>query len=283
MNKLKIAASTYLNSAPLIYSFLQGSLKDNCYFLGNTAPARCADLLAENLVDIALIPVIEYQRINNICLIPDISVSAKQAVRSVILISKCPINKISTVALDISSRTSATLIKIILERFYSIKPYYITSPPNLKDMLNTSDSALLIGDPAITVELNNYHVYDLAQEWRKFTGLPFVFALWAVNNHWSDNAIDKNYLDLAKLFVEAKKEGINNLNNIVKEYSYNLNISPASLLDYLTSNVNYDLDKENLAGLEYFYKLAAELGLILENRPIKFFTKLNENSIICSK
>ena len=283
MNKLKIAASTYLNSAPLIYSFLQGSLKDNCYFLGNTAPARCADLLAENLVDIALIPVIEYQRINNICLIPDISVSAKQAVRSVILVSKCPINKISTVALDISSRTSATLIKIILERFYSIKPYYITSPPNLKDMLNTSDSALLIGDPAITVELNNYHVYDLAQEWRKFTGLPFVFALWAVNNHWSDNAIDKNYLDLAKLFVEAKKEGINNLNNIVKEYSYNLNISPASLLDYLTSNVNYDLDKENLAGLEYFYKLAAELGLILENRPIKFFTKLNENSIICSK
>jgi len=283
MNKLKIAASTYLNSAPLIYSFLQGSLKDNCYFLGNTAPARCADLLAENLVDIALIPVIEYQRINNICLIPDISVSAKQAVRSVILVSKCPIDKINTVALDISSRTSATLIKIILERFYSIKPHYITSPPNLKDMLTASDSALLIGDPAITVELNNYHVYDLAQEWRKFTGLPFVFALWAVNNCWSDNAIDKDYLDLAKLFVEAKKEGINNLNNIVKEYSYNLNISPVSLLDYLTSNVNYDLDKENLAGLEYFYKLAAELGLILENRPIKFFTKLNENSIICSK
>lgn len=283
MNKLKIAASTYLNSAPLIYSFLQGSLKDNCYFLGNTAPARCADLLAENLVDIALIPVIEYQRINNICLIPDISVSAKQAVRSVILVSKCPIDKINTVALDISSRTSATLVKIILERFYSIKPHYITSPPNLKDMLTVSDSALLIGDPAITVELNNYHVYDLAQEWRKFTGLPFVFALWAVNNCWSDNAIDKDYLDLAKLFVEAKKEGINNLNNIVKEYSYNLNISPVSLLDYLTSNVNYDLDKENLAGLEYFYKLAAELGLILENRPIKFFTKLNENSIICSK
>ncbi|MBN8721854.1 MAG: menaquinone biosynthesis protein [Acidobacteria bacterium] len=283
MNKLKIAASTYLNSAPLIYSFLQGSLKDNCYFLGNTAPARCADLLAENLVDIALIPVIEYQRINNICLIPDISVSAKQAVRSVILVSKCPIDKINTVALDISSRTSATLVKIILERFYSIKPHYITSPPNLKDMLTASDSALLIGDPAITVELNNYHVYDLAQEWRKFTGLPFVFALWAVNNCWSDNAIDKDYLDLAKLFVEAKKEGINNLNNIVKEYSYNLNISPVSLLDYLTSNVNYNLDKENLAGLEYFYKLAAELGLILENRPIKFFTKLNENSIICSK
>ncbi|MBK7994836.1 MAG: menaquinone biosynthesis protein [Blastocatellia bacterium] len=191
---------------PLIYSFLQGSLKDNCYFLGNTASSLCADLLAENIVDIALIPVIEYQRINNICLIPDISVPAKQAVRSVILVSKCPIDKINTVALDISSRTSATLIKIILERFYSIKPHYITSPPNLKDMLNTSDSALLIGDPAITVELNNYHVYDLAQEWRKFTGLPFVFALWAVNNCWSDNAIDKDYLDLAKLFVEAKQK-----------------------------------------------------------------------------
>lgn len=283
MNKLKIAASTYLNSAPLIYSFLQGSLKDSCYFLGNTAPARCADLLKENLVDVALIPVIEYQRINNICLIPDVSVSAKQAVRSVILVSKYPINKISTVALDISSRTSATLVKIILEKFYSIKPHYITSAPNLADMLKTSDSALLIGDPAITVKLNNYHVYDLAQEWRKFTGLPFVFALWAVNNHWSDNEIDKDYLDVAKLFIEAKKEGLNNLENIAKEYSHNLNISSESLLGYLTSNVNYDLDKENLAGLTHFYKLAAEQGLILENRPIKFFTKLNENSIICIK
>lgn len=283
MNKLKIAASTYLNSAPLIYSFLQGSLKDSCYFLGNTAPARCADLLKENLVDVALIPVIEYQRINNICLIPDVSVSAKQAVRSVILVSKYPINKISTVALDISSRTSATLVKIILEKFYSIKPHYITSAPNLADMLKTSDSALLIGDPAITVKLNNYHVYDLAQEWRKFTGLPFVFALWAVNNHWSDNEIDKDYLDVAELFIEAKKEGLNNLENIAKEYSHNLNISSESLLGYLTSNVNYDLDKENLAGLTHFYKLAAEQGLILENRPIKFFTKLNENSIICIK
>ncbi|MFY9221251.1 MAG: menaquinone biosynthesis protein [Blastocatellia bacterium] len=283
MNKLKVAASTYLNSAPLIYSFLQGSLKDSCYFLGNTAPARCADLLKENLVDVALIPVIEYQRINNICLIADVSVSAKELVRSVILVSKYPINKISTVALDISSRTSATLVKIILEKFYSIKPHYITSAPNLADMLKTSDSALLIGDPAITVELNNYHVYDLAQEWRKFTGLPFVFALWAVNNHWSDNKIDRNYLDLTKLFVEAKKEGLNNLENIAKEYSHNLNISSESLLGYLTSNVNYDLDKENLAGLTHFYKLAAEQGLILENRPIKFFTKLNENSIICIK
>ncbi len=283
MNKLKIAASTYLNSAPLIYSFLQGSLKDSCYFLGNTAPARCADLLKENLVDVALIPVIEYQRINNICLIADVSVSAKELVRSVILVSKYPINKINTVALDISSRTSATLVKIILEKFYSIKPHYITSAPNLVDMLKTSDSALLIGDPAITVELNNYHVYDLAQEWRKFTGLPFVFALWAINNHWSDNKIDKDYLDLTKLFVEAKKEGLNNLENIAKEYSHNLNISSESLLGYLTSNVNYDLDKENLAGLTHFYKLAAEQGLILENRPIKFFTKLNANSIICSK
>lgn len=283
MNKLKIAASTYLNSAPLIYSFLQGSLKDSCYFLGNTAPARCADLLKENLVDVALIPVIEYQRINNICLISDVSVSAKELVRSVILVSKYPINKINTVALDISSRTSATLVKIILEKFYSIKPHYITSAPNLADMLKTSDSALLIGDPAITVELNNYHVYDLAQEWRKFTGLPFVFALWAVNNHWSDKEIDKDYLDLTKLFVEAKKEGLNNLENIAKEYSHNLNISSESLLGYLTSNVNYDLDKENLAGLTHFYKLATEQGLILENRPIKFFTKLNENSIICIK
>lgn len=276
MAKLKIAASTYLNSAPLVYSFLKGDLKNTCQFLGDTAPARCADLLRQNLVDVALIPVIEYQSIKEICLIPGIAIAAKSLVQSVILITKCPINKLKTVALDISSRTSAALVQIILEKFYQIKPNYCTSSPNLTEMLKQNDAALIIGDPAIKIRYEHnqtYQIYDLAQEWRKFTGLPFVFAFWAVNKNilpWSDNEPDLSSLNITSLFIKAKEQGLNMLEEIVKDYSKDLEIENSLLLEYLTRNVNYDLDKENLAGLELFYKLAFECGLIQENCLIEF-------------
>ncbi|KAF0227284.1 MAG: hypothetical protein FD167_4846 [bacterium] len=273
MTKLKIAASTYLNSAPLIYSFLKGSLKNTCQFLGDTAPARCADLLRENLVDVALIPVIEYQSIKQIYLIPDIAVAAKEFVQSVILVTKCPINKLETVTLDTSSRTSATLIKIILEKFYQVKPKYITTQPNLTEMLKQSDAALIIGDPAIKIRKEHYQtyqIYDLAEEWRKFTSLPFVFACWAINLPWSDNQNSLSRFDIISLFTQAKEEGLGLLGEIAKDYSRSLEIGDNLLLDYLTNSVNYDLDEENLAGLTLFYKLAFECGLIKENRIIEF-------------
>ncbi|MBI4854188.1 MAG: menaquinone biosynthesis protein [Acidobacteria bacterium] len=286
MAKLKIAASTYLNSAPLIYSFLKGSLKNTCDFIGDAAPSRCADLLKENLVDIALIPVIEYQSIKEIHLIPDVAIAAKESVKSVILVTKCPINKINSVSLDTSSRTSATLVKIILEKFYQIKPFYLTSFPNLSKMLSQSDAALIIGDPAIKIREENssvYQIYDLAQEWRKFTKLPFVFACWGVNKRilWSDNqdGLINNLSSrlssrgMVSLFIKAKEEGLSTLEEIVKEYSKDLEIDPDLLLDYLTSNVNYDLDKENLLGLELFYNLAFECGLINKNHKIEFLEK----------
>jgi chorismate dehydratase len=299
MTKLKIAASTYLNSAPLVYSFLRGELKNECEFLGDAAPAYCADLLKQGLVNIALIPVIEYQSmssISQICLIPDIAVAAKDFVKSVILVTKCPIQEIRTVSLDTSSRTSAALVKIILEKFYQINPTYISAKPNLLEMFKNSDAALIIGDPAIKIRKdfsNDYQIYDLAQEWKKFTSLPFVFACWGVNLSLFDNQISLLPIDLLpselflnkdslkkeifspkrinSIFIQAKKEGLKMLEVIVKEYSKDLEIDEAVLLDYLEKNVNYDLDKENLLGLERFYQLAFECNLIKEKHPIRFF------------
>src|SRR5258708_5549532 len=121
MNRIKIAASTYLNSAPLVYGFVNGDQQQACHFLGDAAPARCADLLNTGAVSAALIPSIEYQRIDNIRIIPAIAVAAKQTVRSVVLVSRRPINELRTVALDTSSRTSATLVRILLERYYDLQ------------------------------------------------------------------------------------------------------------------------------------------------------------------
>src|SRR5467141_529929 len=120
MPKPYIAASSYLNAAPLCYSFIFGEQRNRCTFLSDAAPARCAELLAEGRADAALIPVIEYQRISGLKVVPGACVASRQKVRSVLLASRVPITQVRSVALDTSSRTSAALIQIILAHFYKI-------------------------------------------------------------------------------------------------------------------------------------------------------------------
>src|SRR5207245_1955746 len=145
-------ASTYLNSAPLVYGFVCGSQRHSCRFIGDAAPARCADLLGARSVTAALIPSIEYQRIDNIAIVPNIAVAAKQSVRSVILVGKRPLAEMRSLAVDTSSRTSATLVRILLERYYGLRPEYFSFSPSLVEMLELHDAALIIGDPAMVVD-----------------------------------------------------------------------------------------------------------------------------------
>ena len=248
-----IAASSYLNAAPLCYSFIHGSQKDRCRFLSDAAPSRCADLLREGQADAALIPVIEYQRIKGLRIVPGACVSSRKSVRSVLLASKTPIEHVGRVALDISSRTSAALIQIILGRFYGLSPAYETFPPRIQDMLETNDAALLIGDPAMLIDRSGLHVYDLAEEWIKHTGLPFVFAFWACRSDRAAGEVD---------FLTAKEEGIANISRIAEAYSAELGLPGEDLVKYLTENINFDLDERSLQGLRLYYQLALECGLI---------------------
>src|SRR6266404_6437479 len=202
-----VAASSYLNAAPLCYSFVYGAQKGRCTFLSDEAPARCADLLAEGRADAALIPVIEYQRIPGLRIAPGACVASKRSVRSVLLASRVPITQVRSVALDTSSRTSAALIQIILGHFYSLTVSYRSSPPKLEDMLESNDAALIIGDPAMLIDRSALYVYDLAEEWRKHAGLPFVFAFWAIradSSTWPGrDTPDDQRID----FLKAKLEG----------------------------------------------------------------------------
>src|SRR2546421_2348340 len=152
MTKPYIAASSYLNAAPLCYSFIYGEQKERCTFLSDAAPSRCAALLDEGRADAALIPVIEYQRIQGLKIAPGACVASKSSVRSVVLASRVPIMDVRSVALDTSSRTSAALIQIILGRFYNLSPSYTTAPPRVTQMLESSDAALIIGDPAMLID-----------------------------------------------------------------------------------------------------------------------------------
>src|ERR1700674_1559921 len=141
--KPRIAASSYLNSAPLIWSFQRSPRKDEVELI-EAVPSRCGELLAENLVDVALVPVIEYQRIPELFVVPGVCVGSREKVRSVNLVSKLDeLENIRRVALDESSRTSATLVKIIFREFLGFEPEWVSAAPDLKRMLAENDAALI--------------------------------------------------------------------------------------------------------------------------------------------
>ena len=268
MTKPFIAASSYLNAAPLWYSFLYGEQKSRCTLVSDVAPIRCAQLLAERRADAALIPVIEYQRQSDLLIAPGACVASKTQVYSVVLASRVPLTEVRSVTLDTTSRTSAALVEIIFSHFYNLTPDYRTAPPRIREMLETSDAALIIGDPAMMIDRAGLHVYDLAEEWRRHTGLPFVFAFWAMRRDAAHafGATGERRVD----FRAARREGVAHAEELAALYSEQLGLAKSDLVSYLTKNIHYDLDNESLRGLKLYYELAHQCGLINEARALAF-------------
>ena len=252
----KLAASTYLNSAPLIWSFLHGSKRGTVDFI-DAVPARCAQMLSQNEVDAALVPVIEYQRIPGGALVPDVCVGSQDEVLSVVLVSKnTQLENIRSVALDESSRTSATLVKVIFREFLGHDPEWTTRSPNISEMLDRNDAALIIGDPGMTFPRTGLKVWDMATLWRNYTGLGFVFAMWMVRNE----AID---LD----FAGARDEGVTRIEEIVDAYKDHI---PMDLKRYLTENIVYRIDESMQRGLQLYVDLAHKHRLIERVKPLRY-------------
>src|SRR5947199_5779803 len=209
----RMAASSYLNTAPLIWSCIQGSQRGAVELSTDKAPARCAGMLGSGEVDGALVPVIEYQRVSDILIVPDVCVGSRSAVRSVVLATKLNnLKKVKRVALDNSSRTSVALVKIIFREFLWFEPEWQTSRPDLKSMLQHSDAALIIGDPAMRIPRDQFRVFDLATLWHEFTGLGFVCEMWREQKA----SIEKiRLIDLAA----ARMEGVSHLDEIAARYA----------------------------------------------------------------
>lgn len=259
----RLAASSYLNSAPLIWSFMHGSKKHQVN-LTDPVPAKCADLLAEGAVDAALVPVIEYQRISGIHLVPGVCVGSKEEVRSVVLVTRSDdLKSVKSVALDESSRTSATLVKIIFQEFLRNQPRWQTAVPDLAHMLAENDAALIIGDPGMTFSRGGLHVWDLATLWKQHTGLGFVFAMWMIRD---DTASASRSLG----FKDARDEGLASLNQIVEYYEKLLPLSRADIVGYLTDNISFTPDETMLQGMRLYFELAYKHGLIEAVKPLRF-------------
>jgi chorismate dehydratase len=243
----------YLNTAPLVWGLMHGSSRGR-FDLSFTTPACCADDLRAGRADLGIIPSIEYQRIDGLKVLPGLSIASKHQVRSVLLLARVPLEEVRTVALDTSSRTSAALVQVLLRKFYSFDVTTRPASPNPEAMLRSADAALLIGDPAL-VYAGKARVYDLAEEWRRFTGLPFVFAVWAYR---PGPALDPE--EVGRGFAHSRDEGLEHLDDIAAEWAPRLGLTAEAVKIYLTENIDYTLDEENLEGLRLFYRLAHEVG-----------------------
>lgn len=224
-------------------------------------PARCASLLAQGVVDAALVPVIEYQRIPDVVVVPDVCVGSLRRVRSVVLALKVDTLKdVKRIALDESSRTSAALLKIIFREFLGFEPEWSSAAPNLGQMLSENDGALIIGDPGMTFARENLRLFDMAELWREHTGLGFVFALWMVGPAASQKAMRID-------FAGARDEGLARAEEIIAFYEPLLNLSAAELRSYLSENISFSISDEMRAGMELYFKLAYKHGLITTLKP----------------
>jgi chorismate dehydratase len=286
--KLRVSIVQYLNTAPLVYGFTHGPLKGK-YDLSFTIPSRCADDLRDGNADVAIIPAIEFQRIDNLVVLPDLAIAAKRRVRSLLIVSRKPIAEVTSIALDHSSRSTQALTRILCAEHWHITPEFHEASFTAETMLENSDAALLIGDPALrlAISLASYatlgpagesicdagkigvnaigplYVYDVVQEWRRLSGLPAVLAIWAGRRE----AISA---EVMADFAASRDYGVANIPEISDAAATALGLPAPDLLMYLKDNINYTLSRENLAGLELYCCLAAKLGLIPEAKSIKW-------------
>jgi chorismate dehydratase len=253
--KLRVGIVDFLNSRPLAWGFLKGHHAD-LFAPSYHSPATVARRLAEGSLDIGLIPSVEVQRIGGLTVLPDVCVSATREVRSVLLVSTRPLDRVRRIAIDANSRTSAALTHILARERWGIDPEYTERHPEIERMRAEADAALVIGDPALKVDRERYQVVDLAAEWQALTGLPFVFAVWAVRD-----GVAGEVPDLAYYFKESLRFGLTHLEAIVREAAAALDLSTESVRTYLTENLGFFLREAEWSGLEEFWRRARAHGL----------------------
>jgi chorismate dehydratase len=287
VNSLRISIVQYLNTAPLVRGFTHGPLRGK-YDLSFTVPSQCGEALRSGAADLAIIPAIEYQRIPDLALVPNLSIASKKAVRSLLLISRKPVNELTRIALDRGSRSTQALTRILCQKLWSIEPEFFEAEPELLSMLRKADAALLIGDPALRVscaiqrearrdasgawtcsgagtgvgEYPALYVYDMVEQWRALTKLPAVLAVWAGLRAAVTPQVVQD-------FQQSLAFGLQHLDEISAEASTELKLPAAHLRRYLTENIDYTLDEENMRGLGVYYRYAAEMGLIPEVKAIE--------------
>ncbi len=261
MRPLRISAISYLNTAPLMWDFEHGSAGRE-FDISYTLPSACARALEAGTADIGIIPAAAYSQVPGLMALPGVAIASRRPVRSILLVSRVPVEQIRTVALDTSSMTSVALTKILFEKWLHGGRTFTSMAPNIEEMLAHHDAALVIGDPALQIDRSRYLTLDLAEEWIRYTGKPFVFAFWAVRQDALREASPSQ--DLAAVFQQSRDHGLEpaSLDQIAREWAPRLGLNQSDVRSYLRESIYYYLDPLCLEGLQLFYRFAAEIGAL---------------------
>lgn len=261
MKALRLGAVSYLNTKPLVYG-----LDPERFDIRFDVPSKCATLLHEGSVDIGLIPAIEYLRGADFHIVPGVSIASDGAVATVALFTRTPIADVKTLALDLSSRTSVALTRVLCAKHWRIDPVFTPAEPDLEAMLSRADAALVIGDPAFEIDPEKSRVtkIDLGAEWKAMTGLSFVYAMW-VGRAGAATA------EQCRALQEARDRGVAHLAEIARDVSGGDRGLEDRSLRYLRDNLKFGLGEREVAGLRRFHELAAEIGLVPALQPLRFY------------
>jgi chorismate dehydratase len=259
---IRIGAVSYLNARPLVVGLDEHLDRFSVRY---DLPSRCAALLHEGGIDLGLIPSIEYLS-GDYRLVPGIGVVSDGPVASVAIFTQMPIERVQSIALDTSSRTSVALTRVLCARHFGIAPSFVQHGPDLPAMLTVADAGLLIGDPALFADASRLGVdkIDLGVEWKALTGLPFVYALWTGRPGVIGPAD-------VRLLQQARDRGSASSDAVAQAVFPDDPARQAAGAAYLRRHIQHVVGERELAGLARFYELAAGIGAAPDERPIALY------------
>ena len=264
MAVVRIGAVSYLNARPLVVGL---EARRDRFQVRYDLPSTCARLLHAREIDLGLIPSIEYLRGEGYAMVPDCAVVSDGPVESVAIFTKVPISRVRTLALDTSSRTSVALTRVMTAKYFDIGPRFLDEGPALETMVQHADAALLIGDPALFADHQRLGLekIDLGQAWKDFTGLPFVYACWTGQ---PAALTTKDVGDLQK----ARAEGAAAPEDVASGYYRDDPDKAAIGAEYLRTNIRFRMGEREQAGLERFFALAAEVGVVPTAQALRWYS-----------
>ncbi len=252
MKPIRITAVSYYNTLPFIYGLKHSSLLSG-YDLSLDVPSECARKLRDNEADVGLIPVGALAGIPGYKLVSNLCIGADKDVKSVLLLANNALPTIKTIYLDTDSLTSVNLVKILAREYWKISPEW-KSLSELKDTLSTDEGMVLIGDKTFGLSKKYPFCYDLAGEWIKFTGLPFVFAVW-ISLRPLPADFNASFQNALAWGVEHREKSV-----IVANKPH---ITEQELVSYLKNDISYPLDNEKLKGMKMFLELLSSTNSLI--------------------
>ncbi|HEX6334950.1 MAG TPA: menaquinone biosynthesis protein [Flavisolibacter sp.] len=241
---MRIGAVSYLNTKPLLYG-IRGHRIMNRIELTEDYPARVAQLLMEDRIDIGLVPIAAVRQMKEWHIVSDFCIATDGEVASVCLFSQVPMEEVKRVYLDYQSRTSVLLARILLKEYWKKDVELLPATgEDFRDQVGGNTAAVVIGDRALEQRSHSAHIYDLGTAWKEHTGLPFVFAAWI-----SNKPIPADFIEA---FNEANAEGVARIADVVADHPY----PHFDLQKYYTDNVHYRLDDRKRQAIDLFLRKA---------------------------